>query len=61
MGFSKGTGPRRCPGCRGWFDVNEVKMTKVGVRLYCPDCKPFVVKPKRRPNSKKVTARAVAG
>jgi len=58
MGFCKGTGPRRCPGCRGWFDVQDVKMVKIDERFYCPKC---AVRLKRRPNSKKVTARAVAG
>ncbi len=38
MGFVKGEGPRRCPGCRNWFDVVEVKLVKHRGRLYCIPC-----------------------
>lgn len=38
MGFVSGVGPRRCPSCRGWFDVVEVKMVKHRGRLYCTPC-----------------------
>jgi hypothetical protein len=57
MGFLKGVGPRRCPGCRGWFDLSEVKMVKIGARLYCPDCKSRL---KPRVSSKRLSARSVA-
>jgi hypothetical protein len=58
MGFLKGIGPRRCPGCRGYFDVVEVKLTKFRGRLYCPGCTKRLKIPSR--NSKKLTPKAVS-
>jgi hypothetical protein len=58
MGFLKGIGPRRCPGCREYFDVRETKMVKFRERLYCPPCAKRLKIPSR--NSKKLTARSVA-